>query len=39
MHSFYPQVIRDYTTPPDEELSRDLVNKLEPYIRYKDFKL
>ena len=28
------QVIRDYVTPPNEELSRDLVNKLKPYIRY-----
>lgn len=27
------QVIQDYTTPPSEELSRDLVNKLKPYIR------
>ncbi|KAG9337479.1 hypothetical protein JZ751_028670 [Albula glossodonta] len=25
-------VIRDYSTPPNEELSRDLVNKLKPYI-------
>lgn len=33
---FYPvlQVIRDYTTPANEELSRDLVNKLKPYIRW-----
>jgi len=30
------QVIRDYTTPPNEELSRDLVNKLKPYIRYEN---
>ncbi|KAK7796595.1 hypothetical protein U0070_024812 [Myodes glareolus] len=28
------QVIRDYTTPPSEELSRDLVNKLKPYISF-----
>lgn len=35
---FFPlQVIRDYTTPPNEELSRDLVNKLKPYIRYKKY--
>jgi len=27
------QVIQDYTTPPNEELSRDLVNKLKPYFR------
>ncbi|EPY77404.1 eukaryotic translation initiation factor 2B, subunit 4 delta long isoform isoform 1-like protein [Camelus ferus] len=26
------QVIQDYTTPPSEELSRDLVNKLKPYF-------
>ncbi|ELV13736.1 Translation initiation factor eIF-2B subunit delta [Tupaia chinensis] len=26
------QVIQDYITPPNEELSRDLVNKLKPYI-------
>nr|XP_012415923.1 PREDICTED: translation initiation factor eIF-2B subunit delta isoform X7 [Odobenus rosmarus divergens] len=26
------QVIQDYTTPPNEELSRDLVNKLKPYF-------
>ncbi|KAL7987135.1 hypothetical protein Chor_006054, partial [Crotalus horridus] len=33
---FYPvlQVIRDYTTPANEELSRDLVNKLKPYISF-----
>uniref|UniRef100_A0A2K6M7A0 Translation initiation factor eIF2B subunit delta n=3 Tax=Rhinopithecus bieti TaxID=61621 RepID=A0A2K6M7A0_RHIBE len=28
------QVIRDYTTPPNEELSRDLVNKLKPYMSF-----
>ncbi|KAG8431518.1 hypothetical protein GDO86_018469, partial [Hymenochirus boettgeri] len=28
------QVIQDYTTPPQEELSRDLVNKLKPYISF-----
>lgn len=28
------QVIRDYTTPPNEELSRDLVNKLKPYFSF-----
>ncbi|KAH0505030.1 Translation initiation factor eIF-2B subunit delta [Microtus ochrogaster] len=28
------QVIQDYTTPPSEELSRDLVNKLKPYISF-----
>lgn len=36
------QVIRDYTTPANEELSRDLVNKLKPYIRWlgrRDFPL
>lgn len=31
----HTQVIQDYTTPPNEELSRDLVNKLKPYIRYE----
>lgn len=30
---FALKVIRDYTTPPNEELSRDLFNKLKPYIR------
>eukprot|EP00069_Balaena_mysticetus_P008060 bmy_01084T0 len=29
------QVIQDYTTPPNEELSRDLVNKLKPYFSTK----
>lgn len=29
----FGQVIRDYTTPANEELSRDLVNRLKPYIR------
>ncbi|XP_061889709.1 LOW QUALITY PROTEIN: translation initiation factor eIF-2B subunit delta [Entelurus aequoreus] len=33
LHAF-KQVIRDYTTPPHEELSRDLVNKLKPYISF-----
>ncbi|KAM3860945.1 translation initiation factor eIF2B subunit delta [Diretmus argenteus] len=33
LHTF-KQVIRDYTTPPNEELSRDLVNKLKPYISF-----
>ncbi|XP_068420694.1 translation initiation factor eIF2B subunit delta isoform X2 [Eschrichtius robustus] len=28
------QVIQDYTTPPNEELSRDLVNKLKPYFSF-----
>lgn len=27
------QLIRDYSTPPNEELSRDLVAKLKPHIR------
>lgn len=33
LHAFR-QVIMDYTTPPNEELSRDLVNKLKPYISF-----
>ncbi|XP_051952562.1 translation initiation factor eIF-2B subunit delta-like isoform X2 [Xyrauchen texanus] len=33
LHAF-KQVIQDYTTPPNEELSRDLVNKLSPYISF-----
>uniref|UniRef100_A0A3B4FGB2 Translation initiation factor eIF2B subunit delta n=1 Tax=Pundamilia nyererei TaxID=303518 RepID=A0A3B4FGB2_9CICH len=33
LHAF-KQVIRDYTTPQNEELSRDLVNKLKPYISF-----
>ncbi|XP_068199201.1 translation initiation factor eIF2B subunit delta isoform X2 [Antennarius striatus] len=33
LHAF-KQVIRDYTTPPNEELSRDLINKLKPYISF-----
>ncbi|CAL8312941.1 unnamed protein product [Lota lota] len=33
LHAF-KQVIRDYVTPPNEELSRDLVNKLKPYISF-----
>ncbi|KAM8831236.1 translation initiation factor eIF2B subunit delta isoform 1-T1 [Spinachia spinachia] len=33
LHAF-KQVIRDYTTPPNEELSRDLVKKLESYINF-----
>lgn len=28
------QVIQDYTTPPNEELSRDLVNRLKPYFSF-----
>lgn len=30
----FKQVIQDYSTPPNEELSRDLVNKLSPYISF-----
>ncbi|XP_053107167.1 translation initiation factor eIF-2B subunit delta isoform X2 [Hemicordylus capensis] len=30
----FRQVIGDYTTPANEELSRDLVNKLKPYISF-----
>nr|XP_056708599.1 translation initiation factor eIF-2B subunit delta [Euleptes europaea] len=30
----FKQVIADYTTPANEELSRDLVNKLKPYISF-----
>ncbi|XP_063770990.1 translation initiation factor eIF2B subunit delta [Pseudophryne corroboree] len=33
LHCF-KQVIRDYNTPPNEELSRDLVNKLKPSISF-----
>ncbi|XP_018430482.1 PREDICTED: translation initiation factor eIF-2B subunit delta [Nanorana parkeri] len=33
LHCF-KQVIRDYSTPPNEELSRDLVNKLKPSISF-----
>uniref|UniRef100_A0A4W4HLK9 Translation initiation factor eIF2B subunit delta n=1 Tax=Electrophorus electricus TaxID=8005 RepID=A0A4W4HLK9_ELEEL len=33
LHAF-KQVIQDYSTPPNEELSRDLVNKLKPYISF-----
>uniref|UniRef100_A0A8C2E941 Translation initiation factor eIF2B subunit delta n=1 Tax=Cyprinus carpio TaxID=7962 RepID=A0A8C2E941_CYPCA len=33
LHTF-KQVIQDYSTPPNEELSRDLVNKLSPYISF-----
>ncbi|XP_077590475.1 translation initiation factor eIF2B subunit delta [Stigmatopora nigra] len=33
LHAF-KQVIRDYSTPPNEELARDLVNKLKPYISF-----
>ncbi|XP_063079655.1 translation initiation factor eIF-2B subunit delta [Engraulis encrasicolus] len=33
LHAF-KQVIQDYTTPQHEELSRDLVNKLKPYISF-----
>ncbi|XP_024408349.2 translation initiation factor eIF2B subunit delta isoform X2 [Desmodus rotundus] len=28
------QVIHDYTTPPNGELSRDLINKLKPYFSF-----
>lgn len=30
---YISQLIRDYSTPPNEELSRDLVAKLKPHIR------
>uniref|UniRef100_A0A8C8SNX4 Translation initiation factor eIF2B subunit delta n=1 Tax=Pelusios castaneus TaxID=367368 RepID=A0A8C8SNX4_9SAUR len=30
----FKQVIRDYSTPPNEELSRDLVSRLKPYISF-----
>ncbi|XP_051954942.1 translation initiation factor eIF-2B subunit delta-like isoform X2 [Xyrauchen texanus] len=33
LHAF-KQVIQDYSTPPNEELSRDLVYKLSPYISF-----
>ncbi|XP_043917429.1 translation initiation factor eIF-2B subunit delta isoform X2 [Protopterus annectens] len=33
LHAF-KQVIHDYSTPPNEELSRDLVNKLNPNISF-----
>ncbi|KAL7871815.1 hypothetical protein SRHO_G00067980 [Serrasalmus rhombeus] len=33
LHAF-KQVIQDYSTPPNEELPRDLVNKLKPYISF-----
>ncbi|XP_037100462.1 translation initiation factor eIF-2B subunit delta [Syngnathus acus] len=33
LHAF-KEVIRDYATPPNEELARDLVNKLKPYISF-----
>ncbi|XP_053565435.1 translation initiation factor eIF-2B subunit delta isoform X2 [Bombina bombina] len=33
LHCF-KQVIQDYATPQHEELSRDLVNKLKPYISF-----
>lgn len=33
LHCFR-QVIQDYSTPPHEELSRDLVNKLKPAISF-----
>uniref|UniRef100_A0A8B9L0V9 Translation initiation factor eIF2B subunit delta n=1 Tax=Astyanax mexicanus TaxID=7994 RepID=A0A8B9L0V9_ASTMX len=33
LHAF-KQVIQDYSTPPNEELARDLVNKLKPYISF-----
>uniref|UniRef100_H9GML4 Translation initiation factor eIF2B subunit delta n=1 Tax=Anolis carolinensis TaxID=28377 RepID=H9GML4_ANOCA len=28
------EVIKDYSTPPKEEISRDLVNRLKPYISF-----
>lgn len=33
LHCF-KKVIQDYSTPPHEELSRDLVNRLKPYISF-----
>ncbi|XP_067406633.1 translation initiation factor eIF2B subunit delta [Emydura macquarii macquarii] len=30
----FKQVIRDYSTPPNEELSRDLLSRLKPYISF-----
>ncbi|XP_010209641.1 PREDICTED: translation initiation factor eIF-2B subunit delta-like, partial [Tinamus guttatus] len=30
----FKQLIRDYSTPPHEELSRDLVAKLKPHISF-----
>ncbi|XP_062822774.1 translation initiation factor eIF2B subunit delta [Anolis carolinensis] len=30
----FKQVIKDYSTPPKEEISRDLVNRLKPYISF-----
>ncbi|NXF61311.1 EI2BD factor, partial [Ciccaba nigrolineata] len=30
----FKQLIRDYSTPPNEELSRDLVAKLKPHISF-----
>lgn len=33
LSSFLSQLIQDYSTPPNEELSRDLVAKLKPHIR------
>lgn len=32
------QVIQDYTTPPQKELSRDLEATIKPYIRYVDVR-
>ena len=32
--NFNFQVISDYTTPPKEELCRDLATKIKPYIRF-----
>ena len=29
----FKQVIADYSTPPQKDLSRDLESKLKPYIR------
>ncbi|XP_031959967.1 translation initiation factor eIF-2B subunit delta isoform X1 [Corvus moneduloides] len=33
-HPWPLQLIRDYSTPPNEELSRDLVAKLKPHISF-----
>ncbi|KAM6326826.1 LOW QUALITY PROTEIN: translation initiation factor eIF2B subunit delta, partial [Alca torda] len=34
MLEVFKQLIRDYSTPPNEELSRDLVAKLKPHISF-----
>lgn len=34
MTASFLQVIQDYTTPPQKELSRDLEATIKPYIRY-----